>query len=41
MKLISSKELEWESTDEASFEDGEEVDPNILQKAKEFTLNNV
>lgn len=41
MKLISSKELDWESTDEAYFEDGEEVDPNILQKAREFTLNNV
>jgi len=39
MALISSKELDWESTDEAYFEDGEEVDPNLLQKAREFTLN--
>jgi hypothetical protein len=34
MKEISSQSLEWESTDEAYFPDGEEVDPIILQKAR-------
>ncbi len=33
MKEISSKRLDWESTDEAYFPDGEEIDPVILQKA--------
>ena len=33
MKVICYKQLEWESTDEAYFPDGEEIDPVILQKA--------
>lgn len=38
MKGISSSDLEWESTDEAYFEDGEEVDPNFLEKARKFKI---
>ena len=39
MKKISSPQLEWESTDEAYFPDGEEVDPTILQKSREYKLD--
>jgi hypothetical protein len=41
MAEISSPQLEWESTDEAYFEDGEEIDPKFLQKAREIKLNQI
>lgn len=39
MAKISNSTLEWESTDEAYFPDGEEIDPKILQKSREAKLN--
>ena len=38
MGKISSPQLEWESTDEAYFEDGEGIDPQLLQKARQLKL---
>ena len=38
MKQISSPQLEWESTDEAYGEDGQEIDPIVLQNARMMKL---